>query len=419
MFWSRITLIIIDGILVNAAFLCAYLIRYGWPFPKRNFSPYTDSLIFLTAIQLVTLFLFGAFRQKFRSSWQLFKKLLAALFVGTLLCVAFVYVYRIEWHAFPTGVFVLSFPLSFFFIFQTNKIFLKSKRQIRKNVVVIGKDNVDDIIFRKGAINKIEVAEINDIPDNLYIDQLVICGKIKNQADLSMLTYLINKYNVNVVFSPSVYMELLHEKINGHNSFHFLSTFVGRQTDFDEFLIRSIDVTGSIALLILLWPVMLILAAFIKLGSKGPVLFKQKRVGKDGKMFYLYKFRTMVQNAEELLGPVWASPDDPRVTKFGKYLRKTRIDELPQILNVLKGDMSLVGPRPERPHFVKKHKALREIRLAVKPGITGLAQIRKLYDLKPQHKIKYDYLYIQQRSPLLNFYIILKTFPIVFSRSGW
>jgi len=149
------------------------------------------------------------------------------------------------------------------------------------------------------------------------------------------------------------------------------------------------------------------------------VFYKQQRVGKDGKVFTLYKFRTMVNDAEKGLGPVLASRDDPRVTKVGKVLRATRLDELPQLLNVLHGDMSLVGPRPERPHFVKQHKALHELRLAVKPGLTGLAQIRSFYDLKPKHKIKYDYLYIQKRSFRLNLYILLLTIPAVLSRKGW
>lgn len=132
----------------------------------------------------------------------------------------------------------------------------------------------------------------------------------------------------------------------------------------------------------------------------------------------MYKFRTMINDAEEQLGPVLAAENDLRVTKVGRFLRNTRFDELPQLLNVILGQMSLVGPRPERPHFVKAHKALRELRLAVKPGLTGLAQIRSFYDLSPKHKIKYDYLYIQQRSLLLNLYILVKTIPVVLSGRG-
>ena len=126
----------------------------------------------------------------------------------------------------------------------------------------------------------------------------------------------------------------------------------------------------------------------------------------------------MVESAEEKSGPVLAVKNDLRVTRVGNFLRRTRIDELPQLINILRGDMSLVGPRPERPHFLKMHKALRGIRLAVKPGLTGLAQVRSHYELNPRHKIKYDYLYIQKKSLLLNLYLLIKTIPVIFSRKG-
>jgi lipopolysaccharide/colanic/teichoic acid biosynthesis glycosyltransferase len=147
-------------------------------------------------------------------------------------------------------------------------------------------------------------------------------------------------------------------------------------------------------------------------------IYKQTRIAKDGKSFTLFKFRTMEDQAEKHSGPVWAKEEDDRITLIGKFLRQTRMDELPQLINVISGHMSFVGPRPERPHFVKRHKALREMRLAVKPGLTGFAQIRNSYDLHPKHKIKYDYLYIQRRSLLLNIYIILKTIPVVLSKKG-
>ena len=175
---------------------------------------------------------------------------------------------------------------------------------------------------------------------------------------------------------------------------------------------------GSLLILLIFAPVILVVSSLIKITSPGPVFYKQERVGKHGKVFTLYKFRTMIMDAERNLGPVMASPDDPRITKVGRLLRRARLDELPQLFNVLRGDMSLVGPRPERPHFVKLHNALRELRLVVRPGMPGLAQIRSFYDLKPQHKIKYDYLYIQRRSLLLNLYILAKTIPVVLLGKG-
>jgi lipopolysaccharide/colanic/teichoic acid biosynthesis glycosyltransferase len=214
-------------------------------------------------------------------------------------------------------------------------------------------------------------------------------------------------------------MEILSERIDGEDSIHFLSTFFGKKKDIDEFLMRTLDIVGSLFILFFTAPLIVLVSLLIKVNSPGSILYKQKRVGKDGELFTLYKFRTMMEDAEEEIGPVLATPQDSRVTKVGKILRITRLDELAQLFNVLKGDMSLVGPRPERPHFVKLHKSLRELRLAVKPGLTGLAQIRSFYDLKPRHKIKYDYLYIQRRSFLLNVYILLQTIPAVFSKKGW
>jgi lipopolysaccharide/colanic/teichoic acid biosynthesis glycosyltransferase len=186
-----------------------------------------------------------------------------------------------------------------------------------------------------------------------------------------------------------------------------------------EFFIRVFDITGSIILLLLTSPLFLFSAVLVKFTSRGPVIFKQKRVGKAGSFFILYKFRTMIDDAEKQTGPVLAEKDDGRVTPVGKILRCSRLDELPQLFNVFRGDMSLVGPRPERPYFVSRHRALQGVRLSVKPGLTGLAQIRAFYDLKPEHKLKYDSLYIQNRSLLLNFYILLQTIPVIFLKKGW
>jgi len=186
-----------------------------------------------------------------------------------------------------------------------------------------------------------------------------------------------------------------------------------------ELLIRLLDISGSLAGLLLASPVIVLAAVCIRVTAGKPVLFRQERVGLKGKLFTLYKFRTMINDAEKHVGPVWASRNDDRVTPIGRILRKMRIDELPQLFNILRGDMSLVGPRPERPFFVDRHRALQGLRLAVRPGLTGLAQIRGLYDLKPAHKVKYDCLYIQKRSLLLNIYILLRTIPALFTKMGW
>ena len=219
---------------------------------------------------------------------------------------------------------------------------------------------------------------------------------------------------------PTSTLDDLSDEIGqGRKSLGALSALLSQDHRNGEFLIRGLDIAGSITIFSVTMPIIAGAVLLIKMSSPGPVFYKQQRVGKNGKIFTLYKLRTMVNNAEEHTGPVLANENDSRVTQIGRILRRTRLDELPQLFNVLRGDMSLVGPRPERPFFVKRYKVLQGIRLAVKPGLTGLAQVRNRYNLKPEHKLKYDYLYIKKRSLPLNLYILLKTVSIIFSKNGW
>ena len=184
---------------------------------------------------------------------------------------------------------------------------------------------------------------------------------------------------------------------------------------------RILDIAVAVTALIILSPVMLITAVMIKLDSKGTVLYLQERVGLYGKTFFIYKFRSMKQDAEAKCGPVLAEEGDPRITKFGRLMRATRIDELPQLFNVLKGEMSIVGPRPERPFFVKQfisQKPEYDYRHNVKPGITGLAQIAGKYNTSAYDKLIYDLLYIQDVSVKTDLMIMLQTFKVLLTKSS-
>ena len=165
---------------------------------------------------------------------------------------------------------------------------------------------------------------------------------------------------------------------------------------------------------------MVIIAILIKLDSPGPAIFRQERLGKDGKPFTIYKFRTMYLDAEAD-GPQWAKRNDCRCTPLGRFLRHTRLDELPQLWNILKGDMSIVGPRPERACFYSEFETYIHgfcYRLLVKPGLTGLAQVNGGYDLKPEEKIMFDMEYIQKQSIELDLKCILQTIHLVFTQEG-
>jgi exopolysaccharide biosynthesis polyprenyl glycosylphosphotransferase len=187
---------------------------------------------------------------------------------------------------------------------------------------------------------------------------------------------------------------------------------------------RVFDLVMSSILLICAAPVLLLLAALIKLESDGPVFYWQERVGRGGKTYRLHKLRTMRQDAEELSGPVWAKARDPRVTRIGALLRKTRLDEIPQVFAVFRGDMSFVGPRPERPFFVQQLKTqipFFGLREAVKPGITGWAQIRYPYGATiedARNKLEYDLYYVQHQSTFLDLTICFHTVKTVLFGRG-
>ena len=191
-----------------------------------------------------------------------------------------------------------------------------------------------------------------------------------------------------------------------------------------EVIKRIIDVVASFTGLILLSPLILIVSMLIKLESKGEVIFKQKRVGLNGKEFYMYKFRSMVINAEELKeqlesqnemsGPMFKIKDDPRITNVGKFIRKTSIDELPQLINVIKGDMSLVGPRPSLPKEVKKFEQWMMERLEVKPGLTCIWQVSGRNNIDFEDWMKLDIKYVRERSLVLDFKLIFKTIFVLF-----
>ena len=195
-------------------------------------------------------------------------------------------------------------------------------------------------------------------------------------------------------------------------------------TPFVRLMKRIIDVLLASTLLLVTLPLLPVIACGIKLTSKGPVFYLQKRVGVNGRLFTIFKFRSMADNAEQDTGASWARQNDPRVTPIGAFMRKTRIDELPQLVNVLKGDMSFIGPRPERPEFVEKISRVTPYYLerhAVKPGITGWAQVMYPYGASlgdSVEKLRYDLYYINNLSFFLEILIVLETIKVVLFRRG-
>lgn len=230
---------------------------------------------------------------------------------------------------------------------------------------------------------------------------------------------------INIIRGNTFY-EMLTGKLSvEHINPAWLIYSVGfRNTPVAKFLKRVSDILLSLFMLITLSPIFLITAIFIKIDSKGPVFFSQERVGEKRKPYRIHKFRSMVQDAEEKSGPVWAQQNDSRITRVGNFIRKWRVDELPQLWNVLKGEMSFTGPRPEREFFVKGLEYIipyyRE-RFAVKPGITGWAQVNYPYGASVKdatEKLNYDLFYMKNMSLLLDFVIVIRTVKTVVFGKG-
>lgn len=181
---------------------------------------------------------------------------------------------------------------------------------------------------------------------------------------------------------------------------------------------RGMDIVASLTGLIIAAPILIIVALLIKFDSKGPVFFCQERVGLNGKFFKVIKFRTMIDNAVNIGSGIMTDKDDPRITKVGKLLRKASIDEIPQLINILKGDMSLVGPRPVPVGHFKKYTDYEKKRLAVRPGITGWAQVNGRNNLTWAERIEKDIWYVNNMSIVLDIKIILKTVRVVLLAEG-
>jgi sugar transferase (PEP-CTERM system associated) len=336
--------------------------------------------------------------------------------------------------------------------FRITTDYLRSNAHLQKRVLVLGAGLVDPIISSEGQNGAIpykilgflddDEGAYDRIPPGYDLlgsskELLKIVERVHPDVLLVALTNMRGNFPVGDILEcrfRGVHIQewpTFYEKLTGKI---FVSSLRPSwlifsdgsvTTRLTETIKRIFDISFAIAGLILSAPLMAAAAICIKLDSAGPIFFRQERVGKHGQVFTLYKFRSMRENAEQMTGPVWASEDDPRVTRIGKILRKIRLDETPQMFNVLVGDMSFIGPRPERPVFVNQLKEqipFYALRFSVKPGITGWAQVKYQYGSTVEdamEKLQYDLYYVKNVSVFLDLLILLNTIRVVlFSRGA-
>lgn len=257
------------------------------------------------------------------------------------------------------------------------------------------------------------------------ISQIVLAITHEKHADLIKALIKCSQKGVNIIDMLALYESLTAKIPFKHiNDLWLLNSMVGKSNFYVKRIKRCMDNFFSIIMLAILSPLIPVIAILIKTGSQGSVFYIQERLGKDGRPFNIIKFRSMIQNAEETTGVVCTTDHDSRITRVGRFLRKWRLDEVPQLVNVIKGDMSLVGPRPERSVFINSYQEkipFYSQRLTVRPGITGWAQIKYPYASsfeQTEEKLKYDLYYIKNISFTLDCVILLQTIKVILFGKG-
>ncbi|MGM0443112.1 MAG: sugar transferase [Fibrobacterota bacterium] len=477
---EKLTTLIIDIIAINGALILTYLLRYESPLystPDKYSSLgefYTPSLAFITTLCWVFLyFINGLYRDWFKES-RLDEFLVVARTVILGIAILFLMLFSDqiiglaksgELHTWSSlgeilsqmkSSILMTYLLALLFSATLIRFIMHSlyawlfRRGIAvQNIAIVGANSsslklIQEIennpqlgyTFRGFIDNRVTgsylghpvLGPYTDIPSITQGEQLngLIISHVGSSARdiLDILNYCWDE-KLTIYLAPS-----LMDVVAGHLKTHEIAgiplivLLQDHMPAWQAQVKRLFDIIISLLILVPFAPVWLLVAALVKITDPGPAVYSQERIGQNGKPFTMMKFRSMYVDAESKSGPQWATDNDPRITPFGRFMRKTRLDEIPQLINVLKGDMSFVGPRPERKYFIDKLKE--EIpwyvkRLKMKPGITGWAQVKHKYDETIEDvktKVMYDLYYFENMSLLLDLKIIIQTIIVVFTGKG-
>lgn len=460
---EKIFLWTIDFLTINLAYITYYYLRTesGW-FQLISQPEFLLPMLVIYFYWFIIFLFVGMYRTWFAASrFDELTLLFKTSFFGIILLFFLIFIDDISYQQSSAQRYLIFIYWGIFFFFVgSGRIFVRSlQRRLllkgigRRNTVIIGynersKEVYEDIQRAKalgldviGFLLVNENADIQKEKDNDKIlgttDQIeeivdkyevkeVIIALDRHEHDLMLEVIAKCDFNdLTIKIVPDLY-EIISGQARTNQLYGVPLIEVNPQLMpvWERKIKRLMDVVISLIVLILTLPITLLVSLAIKLDSEGPVFYKQTRVGKDGKEFKIYKFRSMFNNAEKHTGPVWSTKNDPRITRVGKIIRKFRLDEIPQFINVLRGEMSLVGPRPERPYFVEmlsKEIPLYKRRLKVKPGITGWAQVKHKYDESIEDvkkKLQYDLYYIENISLRMDLKILLRTIFVVLFGKG-
>lgn len=459
---------LIDIPLINLAFALSYAIRYELQWFKAvedayyvSYDAYVPVALALTAILLIAYKMEGVYHSRRGQGWL---GEVHAIFNGTTTGIMVMVIITFFLHPLYYSRLIFIYAAVLIFLILSLARLVRGVILGRLRRMGIGVDRV--LIVGAGEVGRSVMANlmaqpnlgyevvgfVDDNPDKGHRDM----GRFKALGSIDQFPYLIEELGVNevIITLPWMYyrkilsilsqceqrgvrasvvpdlvqMRLSQVEVEDLNGIPMLSLREQTISGWKYVLKRAIDILVAAVALILLSPLMGLIALAIKLDSRGPVLFKQTRVGKAGRPFTIYKFRSMYADAEsqlpeledlnEAVGPLFKIRDDPRRTRVGKWLRRTSLDELPQLFNVLRGDMSLVGPRPPLPREVEHYQPWHRKRLEVAPGMTGLPQVSGRSNLTFDEMAFLDLYYIQNWSPALDLMILLRTIPRVLFGDG-
>jgi len=437
------------GILLGGDIFMLYLalfltlaFRYGQNWEKNwneHFLPF--SMIY--ALSILVFYIIGLYDINVaQNNLSFFLTLTRAVFINAALAIIFFYFIPFFGISPKTNLFlnILIFALIFVIWRQAYNHFIKSPTLLN-NIMVLGESQetrelIDYIKVNpqlgyriQKVVSTEDVKLLRDLIETIIQEKIqLILTIVSPHKDLNLVRNLYQCIPLKVVVSelPSFYEKITGKiPVSAIEEVWFLENLMADQKTFFTGLKRVLDILISLTAGIFALILTPFIAALVKFSSPGPVFYRQKRVGQDNQIFEIVKFRTMIHNAEKN-GAEWSREKDDRITWAGKFLRKTRLDELPQLYNIIKGEMSFVGPRPERPEFAFSSDILAQIpfyqvRHSIKPGLTGWAQIKYPYGASIKdtlQKLQYDLYYIKNRSFTLEIAIILKTIKIILSGGG-
>lgn len=407
----------------------SFYIQFSGSIPYRSFNALENSFIWIAIGFIIITFLFGTYVFYNKSLLDIFYLTMLTALMLNIYIMALTFLF--DWQWFPRSVLFLNFLFGTILLYIFNSLVYIIYHRVRgqKKILIIGENHrvlqaVRNFSQTKNNRHRVTHVVLSNYLENIQeyvneVDIVYLAGIVDESQRLEIFEYLMRNNKKLFLSTEFENLMMVNPNIMNFEDESIIEVSGFKIPSEEGALKRSFDIIVALFLIVVTLPIMLITAILIKVDSKGPILYKQERVTLNEKRFNILKFRSMTVSAEANSGPVLAKRNDSRITNVGRIIRSTRIDELPQLFNVLKGDMSLVGPRPERPFFVEQFKDQNRyysLRHHVRAGITGFAQVYGKYDTDFNNKLNFDLLYIKNYSLAFDFKLLFQTIKILFDK---